>query len=129
MRNSSLFLAHPTYWNKCMTSENAQCSSRSGFQIFKISREIRVLKQSQSAFVWQYYPHDNIVYIHMYDEYMKSIDSGVCHRPWSILQSIAQAYSLTIEYLVVQFLPSFSISEQVESMHLTILQQISFLLL
>ena len=35
--------------------------------------------------VWQYFPHDNIVCIHTYDEYMKSIDSGVCHRPWSIL--------------------------------------------
>ena len=30
--------------------------------------------------VWQYYPHDNTVCIHKYDEYMKSIDSGVCHR-------------------------------------------------
>ena len=27
----------------------------------------------------QYFPHDNIVCIHSYDEYMKSIDSGVCH--------------------------------------------------
>ena len=34
--------------------------------------------------VWQYFPHDNIVCIHKYDEYMKSIDSGVCHEPWSI---------------------------------------------
>ena len=40
------------------------------------------LPQSQSletvpvCIVWQYYPHDNIVYIHMYDEYMKSIDSS-----------------------------------------------------
>ena len=42
--NWSLFLAHPTYWNKCMTSENAQRSSRSGFRIFKISLDIRVLK-------------------------------------------------------------------------------------
>ena len=49
VRNSSLFLAHPTYWNKRMTSKNAQSSSRSGFWIFKISREVRVLKQSQSA--------------------------------------------------------------------------------
>ena len=32
-----------------MTSQNAQCSSRSGVRIFKISREVRVLKQSQSA--------------------------------------------------------------------------------
>ena len=44
VRNSSLFLAHPTCWNKCMTSEYAQCSSRSGFRIFKISCEVRVLK-------------------------------------------------------------------------------------
>ena len=29
--------------------KNAQCSSRSGFRIFKISRKVRVLKQSQSA--------------------------------------------------------------------------------
>ena len=35
--------------------------------------------------VWQYYPHDNIVCIHMCDEYKKSIDSSVCHRLWSIL--------------------------------------------
>ena len=47
--NWSLFLTQPTYWNKCMTSKNAQCSTRSGFRIFKISREVRVLKQSQSA--------------------------------------------------------------------------------
>ena len=49
VRNWCLFLAHPTYWNKCMTSKNVQCSSRSGFRIFKISLEVRVLKQSQSA--------------------------------------------------------------------------------
>ena len=34
--------------------------------------------------VWQYFPHDNTVCIHMYDEYMKSIDIIVCHRLWSI---------------------------------------------
>ena len=43
---------HPTYWNKCVSSKNAQCSSRSGFWIFKISCEVRVLKQSQSALFW-----------------------------------------------------------------------------
>ena len=32
-----------------MTSEYAQCFSRSGFRIFQISREVRVLKKSQSA--------------------------------------------------------------------------------
>ena len=47
--NWSLFLAHPTYWNKRMTSKNAQCSSRSGFRIFDVSCKIGVLKQSQPA--------------------------------------------------------------------------------
>ena len=42
-------LTHATYRNVCMTSKNAQCSSRNGFWILKISRKIRVLKQSQSA--------------------------------------------------------------------------------
>ena len=49
VRNGRLFLAHPTYWNKGMTSRNAQCSSRSGFWILKNSRRMRVLKQSQST--------------------------------------------------------------------------------
>ena len=35
--------------------------------------------------VLQYYPHDNIVCIHMCDECMISIDSCVCHKLWSIL--------------------------------------------
>ena len=49
VRNWRLFLTHPTYWNKRMASENAQCSTWSGFRIFKISRKVRILKQSQSA--------------------------------------------------------------------------------
>ena len=79
--------------------------------------------------VLQCYPHDNIVCIHMYVEYMKSIDSSVCHRLWSISLSIVQAYLLTINYKVVQFVPSISISEQFGSIHVAILQLISFLLL
>ena len=42
---------------------------------------------------------------------------------------IVQACLLTIEYQVVQYVPSTSISEQFESILVTILQQISFLLL
>ena len=41
---------------------------------------------------------------------------------------MVQAYLLTIKYQVVQFVPSFNISEQFESILVTILQQISFLL-
>ena len=40
-----------------------------------------------------------------------------------------RAYLLTMEYQVVQFLPDISISEQFESRHVTILQQVLFLLL
>ena len=79
--------------------------------------------------VWQNNPHDNIVCIHMYDECKISIDSGVCHKLWSILWWIVQACSLTIEYQVFQFVPSISISEQFGSILVTILQQISILLL
>ena len=95
---------------------------------------LQELPRSQSletvpvCIVWQYFPHDSIVCIYTYDEYVKPIDSGVCHKLWSILWWIVRAYLLTIEYQVVKFLPSISISEQFESMHLTILQQILFLL-
>ena len=47
------------------------------------------LPQSQSletvpvCIVWQSYTHSNTVCIHMCDECMKSIDSGVCHKLWS----------------------------------------------
>ena len=86
------------------------------------------LPQSQSpetvpiCIALQYFTHDNIVCIHKKDEYMKSIDSSVCHKPWSILLWIVRTYLLTIKYRVVQFLPGKSISEP-------ILQHILFLLL
>ena len=41
------------------------------------------LETVQVCIVLQYYPHDNIVCIHKYDEFMKSIDSGACHTIWS----------------------------------------------
>ena len=62
------------------------------------SRSVRTMRQMKtqgrrhegsmvshvSHIVWQYYPLNNVVCIHMYDECEKSIDSGVCHRPWTI---------------------------------------------
>ena len=77
---------------------------------------------------WQYFPHDNTVCIHTYDGCKMSNDLMVCHRLWSILSWIVQVYSLTIEYKVFQYVSSISISEQFESILLTILQQISTLL-
>ena len=75
------------------------------------------------------FPHGKTVCIHMYDECKRSNDIIVCHKLWSVLWSIVQACSLTIEYQVVQYVPSKSISEQFESMLLTILPRISILLL
>ena len=46
------------------------------FESSRSRREVRVLKQSQSALFGSTTSHDNIVCIHTYDEYMKSIDSG-----------------------------------------------------
>ena len=74
------------------------------------------LPQSQSpetvpiCIAWQYFPHDNIVCIHLYDEYTKSIDSDVCHRLQSILLWNVRACLLTIKYQAVQFLPNINIS-------------------
>ena len=52
-----------------------------------------------------------------------------CHKLCSIQWWILQVCSQTIEHQVYQYVPSFSISEQFESRHVTILQRISFLLL
>ena len=84
------------------------------------------LETVQVCIVLQCYPHNNIVEIYMYDECNTLIDSGLCHRLWSILRWIVQASLLTIEYQVFQYVPSISISEQFESIHVTILQQIYF---
>ena len=65
VRNWSLFLTHPTYRNECMTSKNAQCSTRSGFWIFKISCKIGVLKQSQPALLGSI-THINILFVLTY---------------------------------------------------------------
>ena len=64
----------------------------------------------------------------MCDGCKRSNDVIVCHRIWSILWSIVQVCSLTIEYQVFQSMPSTSISEQFESILLTIPLQISILL-
>ena len=66
----------------------------------------------------------NLVGSHLSDESMKSIDSGVCHRLWSISWSIVQVCSRTTEYQVFQYVPSTSISRLFVSILVTILQLI-----
>ena len=115
MRNGSLFLAHPICGNKCMTSKNAQCSSRSGFRMFKISREVRVLKQSQSA-LFSSITHMTILSVFtcvMDVRYQAPLSIVTSLRPFC--NRSCKVYFLTIEYQVFQFVPSTSTSEQFES--------------
>ena len=105
-----------------MASENAQCSTWGTF--FN-----RSLETVPTCIVWQFSPHDNVVCIHMCDECKRSNEIIVCHMFWSILWSIVQVCSLTIEYQVFQYVPSIIISEQFESILLTILPRVSLLLL
>ena len=114
---------------KVMASENAQCSTWCRFWILKISCKNLSLEIVPVCIVLQYYPHGNTVCTHMCDECMRSNDIIVCHRLWSILWSIVQVWSPTIEYQVFQYVPSFSISEQFESILFTILPRIAILLL
>ena len=55
-----------------------------GISILQDLQRNQSLETVPVCIVLQYYPHDNIVCIHMCDECMKSIDSGVCHMLWSI---------------------------------------------
>ena len=112
VRNWRLFLAHPTYWNKCMTSKNDQCSSRSGFWIFKISREVRVLKKSQSALLSNIF-HMTILFVFtcMMNIWNQSFQAFVTSF-WFILWLIVRAQLLTIDFQVVHFLPGRNFSEQ-----------------
>ena len=64
-------------------SQNAQCSSRSGFYSSRSPAKSES-SNSPSLHCFAVLPHSNAVCIHMCDECMKSIDSGVCHRLWSI---------------------------------------------
>ena len=102
-----------------MTSKNAQCSTWSRLSPQDLLQN-RSLETVPVCIVWQCLPHGNTVCIHMFDECKRSN-----HMLWSILWSIVQVCSLTLEYQVFQYAPSKSISEQFESMFLTILQRIS----
>ena len=82
-----------------------------------------------ACIVLQCYPHNNNICIHMCDGYKISNDLIVCQKLWSTLRLIVQVYSLTKEYQIFQYVPSTSISKQIESILLTIHPRISILLL
>ena len=68
-----------------MTSKNAlNVPPEVDFESSRSPAQSRSLETVPAGIVLQYYPHGNTVCIHMGDECMISIDSGVCHRPLSI---------------------------------------------
>ena len=122
----SLFLTHPTYGNKRVTTNDTHNSPRSRFSILKISGKVRVLKQSQSAVLCCVSHMTRLLTFTRVVK--KSNEPSVCHKLWSILWPLVQVCSLTLECLVYQCVPNTHISGQFESMFLTILQQIPVLL-
>ena len=82
--NCGLLLTHPTYWNKCMTSKEAQCSTRNKFWVFKISRKIGVLKQSQPALLCSI-THMTILFVFTcVMDVRYQANQSFFHRLWSI---------------------------------------------
>ena len=127
-RDWCLFLEHPTYWYECMTSKYAQKSSRGWFWVFKISSKSQSPKTVPTCIVVLYFPHDNIVRIHICDECMRSNVPNVCRMLWSIWWQHVQVCSRSIQCLVYQCVPIANIWGQFASELLTTLQQIPFLL-
>ena len=69
-----------------MTSENAHnVPPDVDFESSRSPRKVRVLKQSQSALFGSITYMTILLVFTMFDEDKKSIDSGACRRPWSIL--------------------------------------------
>ena len=120
--------ASPTYWHERVTSENTEL-------LLMLTSSLQDLLQNQSldtilfCIVVLCFPHINIACIHMCDECKRSNVPNVCHMLLSISLPHEQVCSLTMEYQVSQYVPKKDISEQFEIVLLTILLQISFLLL
>ena len=129
MCNWSLFLAHPTYWHKRVTSENAQDPSWCWCRVFKVSCKNQSLETIQVCFLVLCFPHNNVASVHLYDECKRSNEIIVCDKLWSILWSIVQVCSQTTKYQVSQYEPNTDISEHFVSKLWTILQVTHFLLL
>ena len=78
------FLAHPTCWNRCMTSKKRTMFHPKWILIPQDLPQNQSLETVPICIALQYFPHNTIVCIHMCDECKKSNDSGVCHKLWSI---------------------------------------------
>ena len=100
-----------------------------GFWVFKISRKVRVLKQSQSALFCSVTHITTLLVFTCMMNVRDQTRQTFFHKLSSTSWWHEQACFQTIKCQVYQFEPVIDISEQFESMYLTILQQILLLLL
>ena len=118
--NWRLFLAHPTYWHKRLTSENSHNSSWCWLRVFKVSWNNPGLGTIQVCIVVLCFSHNNFAGIHMCEIKRAKRLSHALSTSWPH----EQVCSLTIEYPVVQYVPITSISQQCVSKLWTFLQLI-----
>ena len=78
VRNSSLFLAHPTYWNKCMTSENIHPEVDFESSISPAKSESW---NSPDLHCSEYYPHTIIVDKHSPSMHIREQESRLISVP------------------------------------------------
>ena len=119
MRNWSLFLAHPTDWNKCSASKNTQDTTRTWLWVLKSRLESLRLEITQVCSAVSCFPRDNIDDNHLCDEHMKSTLPIVCHMPESILWLTVPIFLGPPRCQVVQSMQACQ-----DNLYLTILQLI-----
>ena len=98
-------------WNEMYDFQiYAQCSHQKWISNPQDLPRSQSLETVPVCIVAQYFPHDNIVCIHLYDECMKSIEiRRLSQALVHFVMDRASLCSLTIEYQVVQFLPNTNI--------------------
>ena len=111
----SLFLAHPTDWNKCSTSEEHR-------SLPKVDLESSSLGTIPIDNAVPCFPRGNTVCINMYDKCKRSNDIIVCNMLSSILWQHVPVCSQTKEGQVYKFGTHIGIWGRFESTLLTILQ-------
>ena len=79
-----MLVAHPTYGNKCSTSEDISDSPLGLILNLQGHQQNRSLGIDPIWSVELYYPHDNIFESHSCDEYRTSNALNVCHELVSI---------------------------------------------
>ena len=97
----SFFLAHPTEWNKRMTSKHAHCTTWSRFVSPQDLLQNQSLETVPICIVWQCYPHANVCN-HMNEKRKRSNDNRLSQ---TFVHFVIDANSLNKDYQVLPQLP------------------------